>query len=329
MTCATRLARNGAAVLLVERKEQIGAKVCAGGITWSGLLQSVPEGLIEQAFPRQYVTSRLQNICVSEEKPIIATINRKKLGQFMADMAVQSGVTIKTATSLRHISPETVTLLSHITGNSTVFSYDYLVGADGSSSAVRRFLGIAAESLGIGIHYQIDGVRSTMEWHLDNRYFQNGYGWIFPHTDSISIGAYLPQRSMCAAQLQYNLQSWARTRGFNLSAYKCGAGLISFDFQGYDFGRYFLVGDAGGFASALTGEGIYPAIISGEAAADKILSPHADAVKIEQLISRQKKFKAMVGITSKNKTVAQVLAELGVLCLRTNIITFTMLEMSH
>ncbi len=247
----------------------------------------------------------------------------------MAEMAVQSGVTIKTATSLRNISPKTVTVLSHTTGDPTVFSYDYLVGADGSSSSVRRFLGITADSLGIGINYQIDGAYNTMEWHLDNRYFQNGYGWIFPHRDSISIGAYLPQRSMSATQLQYNLQYWARTKGFNLSPHKCRAGLINFDFQGYCFGRYFLIGDAGGFASALTGEGIYPAIISGEAAAEKILFPNSDTEKIKRLISRQKRFKAMVGITSKNKVLAQVLAELGVLGLRTKIITFTMLEMSR
>ncbi len=329
MTCATRLARHGAAVLLLERKEQIGAKVCAGGITWSGLLQTVPEILIERSFPQQHVTSRLQNICVSEEKPIIATINRKRLGRFMADRAMQSGVTIKTATSLRHISPKKITVLNHTTGNSTDFSCDYLVGADGASSAVRRYLGIAVHNIGIGINYQINDVCDTMEWHLDNRYFKNGYGWIFPHRDSLSVGAYLPQRSLTAVQLQHNLHCWARTRGFDLSRYKCSAGLINFDFQGYCFGRYFLIGDAGGFASALTGEGIYPAIISGEAAADKILSPHSDAGKIRQLISRQKKFKAMVGVTAKNEVLAQFLAELGVLGLRTNVISFTMLEMSH
>jgi flavin-dependent dehydrogenase len=40
--------------------------------------------------------------------------------------------------------------------------------------------------------------------------------------------------------------------------------------------RVFLVGDAGGFVDALTGEGIYGALLSGQAAASAILS-HARA----------------------------------------------------
>jgi geranylgeranyl reductase len=328
LACATRLARSGVDVLLLERNKRIGVKACAGGITWSGLIQSVPETLIERSFPQQYVTSRLQNICVSAAQPIIATVSREKLGHFMAEQARKAGVTLQTSTSLKLISPEKITVTCHNTGEVSSFSYNYLVGADGSSSTVRRLLGFATSAFGIGITYQISRKHDKMEWDLDSRFFDNGYGWIFPHADSISIGAYLPQKSRNAVQLQKRLHHWAAAKGITLSAKSCSAGLINYDFQGYCFGRYFLVGDAAGCASALTGEGIYPAIISGEAAADKILDPQHESEKIKQLIRRQRRFRAMVNITSKNNLLAQFLAETGVLGLRTGILTFKMLEMS-
>jgi geranylgeranyl reductase len=85
LACATLLAQQGANVALVERKAFIGPKVCAGGITWGGLIKHVPPGLIERGFPQQHVITRLQRVVVAETNPIIATISRERLGQWMAD----------------------------------------------------------------------------------------------------------------------------------------------------------------------------------------------------------------------------------------------------
>ena len=48
---------------------------------------------------------------------------------------------------------------------------------------------------------------------------------------------------------------------------------ISYDYRGYRFDNIFLVGEAGGFASGLTGEGIYQSLVSGEEVAKIILDP--------------------------------------------------------
>ena len=53
LACATVLAGNGKDVLVTERKKRIGPKVCAGGITWSGLISRVPANLAEKSFPLQ------------------------------------------------------------------------------------------------------------------------------------------------------------------------------------------------------------------------------------------------------------------------------------
>lgn len=328
LSCASKLAQFGINTLVIEKKAEAGPKVCAGGITWSGLLKTVPEQLIERSFPRQNIRSRFQSCVIEEPNPIIATINRKNLGHHMVEVAKQHGATIMTSTSLVSINNNTVSLLHH-NGKKVIITFDYLVGADGSSSKVRQHLGLSSKKAGIGINYDIDGYYEKMEWHLNDRFFKNGYGWIFPHKDTISIGAYVGHGNLTALALKRGLLTWAEQKGFHLKEKKCTAGLINYDYQGWQFDNIFLVGDAAGFASALTGEGIYPAIISGEAAAKKILAPSCNLENIEKLEKKQKIFTKMVELTSRNCLLSLLLSELGILGLRTKIFNFTMLEMGQ
>ena len=59
-------------------------------------------------------------------------------------------------------------------------TFDYLVGADGSHSLVRRHLGLASNRMGIGINYQISGDLQRMEWHLNSRFSGTAMDGSFP-----------------------------------------------------------------------------------------------------------------------------------------------------
>ncbi len=178
LACATKLARNGAEVLLLERNSRIGIKVCAGGLTWSGGHRHIPDHLIERTFHRQHITSNWQTTTISSPSPIISTVNREKLGQWMLQEATAAGATIKTGTPVQAIGE------NHVVTKANRYGYRNLVGADGSSSLVRRFLGIGTVRIGTGIHYQVPGEFARMEWHLNAGFFNTGYGWIFPHRES-------------------------------------------------------------------------------------------------------------------------------------------------
>lgn len=327
LSCAAKLAQNGINTLVIERKSVIGPKVCAGGITWSGLINIIPQNLIERTFLSQYITTRFQNLRVEDTNPIIATVNRKKLGQYMAEVAKTNNATVLTSASLRSIDSKSISILNLKTRKTQKYYYDFLVGADGSSSMVRRYLGIPSEKAGIGINYEIEGYYKNMEWHLNGRFFKNGYGWIFPHSKTISVGAYIDKNGLSPLQLKKRLVVWAKENEFDLNLEKCSSGLINYDYRGWQFGNVFLVGDAGGFASALTGEGIYPAIISGESAAQRILNPLCSLERIKRLEKKHKRFSSMVKLTSNNALLSSVIAEIGVLALRTKLIDSTVLEM--
>lgn len=328
LACAKSLAQQGRDVLVLERKQQIGQKVCAGGITYSGLISRFPEALVERSFCRQYVRTNYQSCFIEEKKPIIATVNREKLGIAMAAQATEVGALIRTGVNVRAVQDQSVLVQDKTSKETQTITYDYLVGADGSSSLVRRHLGIKSDKLGIGINYTLPGKKTKMEWHLNNKLFANGYAWIFPHAETISVGAYAPKASTTPSYLRNSLLQWADQQGYSLTQERAKAEYINFDFQGWNFGKTFLVGDAAGLASGLTGEGIYPAIVSGEQAAATILNPEHSSSIMDNLIKRHKQHTLIVKLSSTNGVLNTLLSELMTLGLRSGIVRFSQMEMA-
>ena len=328
LACARMLAGHGRQTLVIERKSSIGAKVCAGGITWGGLISRVPQDLAEKSFPVQHIITRLQKVRIEEPTPIIATVNRIKLGNHMADQAREAGAEIMTGWQVKSIEGQTLLIEEKESGNQQKIDFDYLVGADGSSSLVRRHLGLASSRMGVGINYQISGDLQKMEWHLNSRFFRNGYGWIFPHKDTVSIGAYIPQNRASTQGLKQGLLAWAGTLGFSLEKEQARADLINYDYQGWRFGRIFLIGDAAGLASGLTGEGIYPAIISGEETARTIINPEHSSEVMAGLIRKHSLHSRMAGWTGRSPAFNIIAGEVVTLGLRCGLIKFNKLEMA-
>lgn len=331
LACATALAGHQKKVLLLERKNRFGPKVCAGGITWSGLIKKVPACLIEQQFPVQHVTTPFQQARIVELEPIIATVNRTNLGQHMADKARQSGADLRASCQVTQIHHEAKQLVfeDKENGKEHLARYDMLVGADGATSKVRKHLGLATESLGVGINYQYPVTAERMEWHLDWTTFRNGYGWVFPHCDTTSIGAYADRQLMSPAVLKAALLAWSEKQGYDLSSLQPKAELVNYDYRGWNFGNIFLIGEAAGLASGLTGEGIYPAIVSGEIVGNYIVDNSTDLQQMERLIAMHQLHSRMVRWTSRNRILTSLLFELITLLLRTKALSFKKLEMAH
>jgi geranylgeranyl reductase len=326
LTCGRLLAEQGREVVILERNNVIGAKVCAGGITWDGLLQIVPEALIERRFREQYVYSNRQKIVVREKNPIIATINRRTLGNWMANQAAEAGAQIITGMRVTRINGLEI---QTATSNKTyTFTCNHLIGADGANSLVRRSLGISTKGAGPGINYRLEGSVQHMEWHLNTSSFGYGYGWIFPHKKTVSIGAYGPRGNMAAGQLKKNLIAWAARRGHKLEGKNCQAALINYDYRGHRFGNTWLVGDAAGLASGLTGEGIYPAIVSGQAVARHILEPERENSVIAQIVKKQRLHHRVINLSARHPAACSLIMEGLILLLRLKIINFHTLEMT-
>jgi len=328
LSCAEVTASRGLSTLVLEKNKTIGKKICAGGITWNGLLRKVSD-ISQKSFSKQYVFTRRQNVIVKAAQPIIATVNREELGRYMAAQAIDAGADILTSSRVHSIQNSLVEVHQEDNSQNLSIEYEYLVGADGSTSAVRKHLGLPTEKYGIGINYQVPLQREKMEWHLDSQLFKSGYGWIFPHRETTSIGAYVDADIMTARTLNNNLHSWSRKQGIDLTSQKPRAERINFDYRGESFGRIFLTGDAAGLTSGLTGEGIYPAILSGQYVGNKIYNPLFICENYSNLLKNHNRHARAVHLAGKSEKLSSVLAEITGLLLRTKLLKFTAAEMAR
>lgn len=81
---------------------------------------------------------------------------------------------------------------------------------------------------------------------------------------------------------------------------------INYCYKGYKFGNKFLAGDAAGFASGLTGEGIYFAMASGDDVAKMIIDKNYKPLLIKKILRKKRKHEFILGFLKK-----RFLAEIG------------------
>jgi len=103
----------------------------------------------------------------------------------------------------------------------------------------------------------------------------------------LSKSIHQPVFDLSIKKIRKNFDSWCMDR-FDIKKAQFQAAIISYDYKGFDFGSKFLIGDAGGFASGATGEGIYNAIVSGEEVAKKILDNKYKCPKIKHILKVKK-----------------------------------------
>lgn len=274
-------------VIILEKNREISYKICAGGIDPDLSRFGISEDVIERTFTRVKISTPWQSACLKSKAPIVATLNRKTLHEYMAKKARESGVKILFNKKVEGVENNAV-----VTSSGEKFYFDYLIGADGSNSVVRKSLGLEKKRYILAIQYMMPGYYPDMEFHLDIDKFDMSYVWIFPQEGVISVGAgYYPGVAKISMQdLRKNLDEWIKTKfGSNaLKKARFEAFPILFDYRGFEFGNVFLIADAAGLAHDLTGGGMASAILSGRNVARKIVDPEYDCQEIRKILKKKK-----------------------------------------
>jgi geranylgeranyl reductase len=182
--------------------------------------------------------------------------------------------------------------------------------------------------MGLGLNCMINGEFAEMVWQFDSRKFSSGYAWIFPHRERASVGAYCLNGGLTAKTLRRRLQGWLINQGISPGSGEIRAGVVNCHFSGWNFHPVYLVGDAAGLASPLTGEGIFPAIVSAEAVAEAILGVKQPHKKLERLLVKRHKHAKLQELANLNPLFSLILSELSALLLKHRIITFERFEMA-
>ncbi|OJU33929.1 MAG: hypothetical protein BGN96_14190 [Bacteroidales bacterium 45-6] len=291
LKCAETLGGSGKTVLLLERNEKIGPKVCAGGLTGKDIAYlNLPKELVEYSYNEVLVHVKGVTKQIKWDEDFAYTIDREELGQWqLKKLQVFPNVEVRTGCRVSKVTSEFVQF-----GDEQI-AYNYLVGADGSNSVVKRYLGFTNPPQGIGIQYIIPTDQfQKFEFFFDPSYFSAWYAWIFPHRGYVSIGCGASPKVLPAKALQDNFHRWLKEQKIDISDARYEAFPMNYDFTGIEFGNIFLTGDAAGLLSSFTGEGIFQALVSGEEVAKMILSPGYVSPKIPELIHKHKRHREVL-----------------------------------
>lgn len=283
LNCAEKLSQSGKRVLLLEKNKIIGPKVCAGLLTGKGLKYfGLPDDLLDYKLNKAVIYTPFQKRLVSNDDSFLYTVDRKNLGQWQLGKIEKKNVTVRTGAMVTKITDTFI-----IINDSEKIGFKNLVGADGSSSIVRNFLGLRTSDLITAIQYIVPDVKyKNLEMFFSPDSFSLGYAWIFPHKGYTSIGCGCDHRLLSAKKLKEGFDKWLKKNKIDISRGEFQASPINFDFQGYKHGNIFLIGDAAGLASCLIGEGIYQALVSGQEVANIILDEQYIPLKLTEVINK-------------------------------------------
>jgi geranylgeranyl reductase family protein len=291
---SAQLARRGHSVTLIDSQAPW-EKPCGGGVTAKALSRF---GIFESDLPRNnvdqisiYFGDQL-SVSVTPQDPI-AVVSRRDLGRYLLEEARKSGVSI---VKTRITSIEQTGRGWRLAARDSSVQSDFLIGADGASSLVRRSVGVALKphDLSVTLGYFIPG---KFQAHMKIYFVPGfeGYIWSFPRENHTSFG--LITRS------EPGWTSRAKTLLTNFIAADLGSEILA---QGEFYSApvpclgprtwkenqisgtgWALIGDAAGLVDPITGEGIYYAFRSAQILSETIDQPGQYAMKIGNTIGKE------------------------------------------
>jgi flavin-dependent dehydrogenase len=280
---ASALARLGHEVLLLD-PASAGEKPCGGGITGKARL-SMPwmrDGQLpcSEILTVEMVTPSGCTARIKLSHPMLI-LARATLDASLLDAALRAGARLLPERAVRCATRGEGWSIQTSAGSS--HEVDFLVGADGANSLVRTVVAskFAADDFALALGHYLPGSHHPGEAVIAFQEFGFcGYLWSFPRPDHISIGIIQRLPGVKASDLRRRVLAFmsARYPEANPSACRFFAArvpclslrtLLSQRTAGTNWA---LLGDAAGFADAITSEGIYFAIRSAQLLADAIRS---------------------------------------------------------
>jgi geranylgeranyl reductase family protein len=287
LAAAEELSRSGRSVLVLEKNAVIGPKVCAGGIPAKSWGLDLPEEIVDNEISSLTLISDGRTRELSFAKPFLVTVDRKRLGQYFVRLASDQGAEILCEARVTDIASTFVAL-----GGAQV-RYRHLIGADGCHSIVRKYVGLPTQKIGTTIQYIVEREVTRMELHFSSSDFGSGFAWVVPHRGYTIVGTGLDLREARGRSLREICRRWCSQVGIDIDNAREESWPINCDYRGWKFGNIFLIGDAAGLASGLTGEGIPAAVLSGRITARRIIDPSYTSPLMNQLLRKLRRHAAI------------------------------------
>jgi len=284
---ARTLATRGARVALVDGSHPR-EKPCGGGVTGRAL--ALVSGAIERAaLPRCHIhaarfvdTHRHASVSVPLEQGDLDVASRTDFDSALFAAATAAGVRAVRARAA-DVTRDGAAFVVHTTAGP--LCAPRLIGADGANSLVRRRLAqpFTRADLSIATGYFVHGATSN-EIVLELLADPPGYIWSFPRPTHLAVGICTQaDEGATSGALRERTREWIRAMHLgngSSSPYSWPIPSLSarsFDTLTTSGPGWCLVGDAAGLVDPITREGIYFALLSGQWAAETLVSSDANA----------------------------------------------------
>lgn len=279
--CGYLLEKAGVDCVVVDWASFPREKVCGGGLTPKayGLLEGLMPGLRYgyEGVRRFRLMLEGRTLCVVDLERELRMVRRRDFDYgLLREYEGAGGELVKGAFERFEELAEggiRVTLRS-----GEVLDCDWLVGADGANSRVRRQLTGRRSGGSLWVEEYVEKGAREFVFEFSSRY-RNGYWFRFPSVgrDVVGMGG-----------LYSSLGELEEVRGCRSEGVQYG-GRIPLDTVDSGKDNVILIGDAGGFANKLTYEGLYYAIATGRNASRAIVEGRSFADTNRDIFRRKRK----------------------------------------
>jgi geranylgeranyl reductase len=301
-SCAAEvLARAGIPTWLFERKLD-NAKPCGGAIPLCMVSEfDIPNEIIDRKVRNMKMISpsnREVDIHLDDENEYIGMCRREVLDSFLRDRAASLGAQLINGlvqsidTGINKQGPYTIHYSDYssgsLTGEQKTLEVDLIIGADGANSRVAKAMDAGDYNMAIAFQERIRLPKEEMAYYEDLAEMYVGsdvspdfYAWVFPKYDHVAVGTGTMQKNQAMIKgLQKAIRTRASKRLLMGEVIKVEAHPIpEHPRPRRVVGRMALVGDAAGYVTKSSGEGIYFAAKSGRMCAEEIVRASANGKK--------------------------------------------------
>ena len=314
-SAAKHAALNGAKVLMIEKKSEIGSpKRCAEGVSKDGLIELGIES------SNRWITSEIDgvrlvspggtDVWLTQETVKLPemgyVVERKVFDKFMAMDAARAGADIMLKTLAKGLEKKNdhVIVKAESMGEKIDIKAKIVIGADGPESRVGRWGGLRTavkpKDMESGAQFEMVGVEmenpNSLEFYFGS-VAPGGYAWVFPKGDDIANVGLAVISTLTEKSAYEHLVEFAKTCPTTKNAtaveLNIGGDPVGGILKKISNDKILVVGDAAGMVNPLTGGGIISGmqggLIAGEIAAAAIKDDDTSEKRLSEYDKRCQK----------------------------------------